>query len=291
MQVNSVLSRNAAIFIILLLFLQLTTGLIVQTARIAAHQLFLKGVQAYLGYTTRNYATLVGDDFIVKYTGKDQAIAPLVLETTQQYYEKLQAQLGFSLSEGSKKLVVIYPDRESLTRSLGSEGDQRAVGVYWAGSIRLLSPQVWLEPSPESDLEELFLRDNPLTHELAHLMIDYRTAGNYTRWLTEGLAQYLEEEITGYTLPRPAGSLSRWWSLEELEGLFDDEDEQLGAYWQSRWMVSFLITEHGMEKINRLLEQLGRGKVLSKAFQDIYGFPVEYLTDHEIIGERELALD
>jgi len=264
----------------------MTTPGIVQTFRVFAHQAFIRLAQLYLEATTRDYAVLEGSDFIVKYTAKDKNMAPLVLEAAQQYYGQLQEKLGLGLSGKAKRLIVIYPDQVSLNKSLGGISDQRAVGVYWAGSIRLLSPQEWLDAASDSELQESFWRENPLTHELTHLLIDYRTSGNYTRWLTEGLAQYMEMEITGYTLPNPPVGQQKLGPLERIDSTFDDENKQLTAYWQSRLLIDYVVQEYGLGKMAELLGVLQQGQSTSGAFQAVYGFRPESLAEgRTILGQ------
>lgn len=279
MQVNGAIIRIVAILLMFLLFIQVVNPTIVQVARLSTYQIFSKGAQAYLDLTTRNYESLEGQNFIIKYTAKDQAIAPLVLQASQSYYEELQQKLGFSLPQTGKRLIVIYPDNISLNKSFGWDSDQRAVGVYWAGSIRLLSPQEWLQGSTSQEMIKAFTRENPLTHELTHMLVDYRTGGNYTRWLTEGLAQYMETEITGYTLPEPEMQQSDHISIESIDAFFDDEVGQLQAYRQSRVMVNYLVQEYGLESLNKLLVLLRQGKNMQISFVEAYGFSPERLAD------------
>lgn len=283
MQTRGTIVRTAAILIILFLFAQLLSLSIFGELRRAAYQVFLKSARSYLSFQTRDFASLEGQTFVVKYTEKDREIAPHVLEAAQNYYDLLKEKLGFGLSETGKRLVVIYPDKGSLSRSISRKGDQRAVGVYWAGSIRLLSPQEWLDSSGGPELTEVFLRENPITHELTHMLVDYQTGGNYTRWLTEGLAQYMEEAITGYTLPEPDPRPQVLLSLAEIERAFDDPLTQLQAYWQARLIMDYLVREEGMGKIGRLLDLLRAGGEWEESFQEVYGFPPESLTTPGLI--------
>lgn len=289
MPVNSAMVRIVSILLILLLFVQFANPKIIQLVRFSAYQLFQKGAQVYLGVTTRGFQSLEGKNFIVKYTVKDREIAPIVLQATQSYYETLQQRIDFNLSGTGKRLVIIYPDDTSLNRSLGWDSAQSAVGVYWAGSIRLLSPQEWLSGSDSEELADAFARENPITHELTHLLVDNRTAGNYTRWLTEGLAQYMEAEITGYTLPEPRMQKRDLLPIDKIDNSFEDEVGQLKAYWQSRLMVSYLVGEYGLERLSQLFDLLKQGKAYQDSFQEVFGFPPERVADPALILESEVV--
>ena len=45
-----------------------------------------------------------------------------------------------------------------------------------------------------------YFKEGPMVHEYTHLVVDELTGGNYSRWFTEGVAQYVEQQVTGYTL-------------------------------------------------------------------------------------------
>ena len=289
MQVNSAMVRIVSILLILLLFAQVANPKIIQLVRFSAYQLFQKGAQVYLSVTTRSFQSLEGKDFIVKYTVKDREIAPIVLQATQRYYEILQQSIDFKLSGAGKRLVIIYPNDTSLNRSLGWDSAQSAVGVYWAGSIRLLSPQEWLSGADSEELADAFARENPITHELTHLLVDNRTAGNYTRWLTEGLAQYMEAEITGYILPEPRVHKRDLLPIDKIDNSFEDEARQMKAYWQSRLMVGYLVREYGLERLSKFFDLLKEGKDYQDSFHEVYGFSPERVADPALILDSEVV--
>ena len=127
--------------------------------------------------------------------------------------EPVNKRLGFNPQ--GKSLVLIYPTREALGKSFGWAADQSAMGVYWAGVIRVLSPMAWVESAVTSEVEKEFRSSGPMVHEYTHLVVDYITRGNYTRWLTEGVAQYVERDITGFVLSEPLIRFEEeWFPLE-----------------------------------------------------------------------------
>jgi hypothetical protein len=236
------------------------------------YKLFQQGAILVLNYQTRDYAILKSTGFVLRYTDKDKELAPLVLEMAEDYLSRVEQILGFNHSE-QRIPLVLYADEESLNKCFGWTGDKSAVGVYWAGTIRLVSPRAWADVLPEdtAELKRIFQKEGPLAHELTHLLVDETTGGNYPRWLTEGLAQYVEEKISGFTLSEPASSSkAALYSFSALDGGFDEQPDQLLAYWQSFQAVRHLLEQYGREKMINLLECLKKGEHFSAAFEKSY---------------------
>lgn len=238
-----------------------------------AYKLWQRGMWLVLNYQTKTYETLTSTNFILKYTQADQELAPLILPLAEDYLFKVEKILGIKQKKYRIPLVL-YHDEETLNKSFGWSGDKSAVGVYWAGTIRLVSPQAWSEHLVEntSALWATFQREGPLAHELTHLFIDEATKGNYPRWLTEGLAQYVEEEITGFILSEPSvESKAHPYPFASLVSDFDRQPDQFLAYWQSLQAVRNLLEEYGRERLTGLLAELRQGKGFYQAFANNYG--------------------
>ncbi|MGI9953536.1 hypothetical protein V3F56_14410 [Moorellaceae bacterium AZ2] len=225
-------------------------------------------------WQTRDWLAVESEHFRLKYRTQDAPIVPLVLEAAEEAYDAATQIFGYRPQ--GKTLVLIYPDRQSLARQFGWAADESAMGVYWAGAVRILSPLDW--PGPGSNLATIFKAEGPMLHEFAHLLVDKLARGNYPRWLTEGIAQYVEEQVTGYRLPGPeAEEIRTWYTLEDLEVHFDNLTDQALAYRQSLMMVDYLITQVGWEGIRELLLELGRGTPFKKAVERITGLELEEL--------------
>ncbi len=237
------------------------------------YRLFQQGAILVLDYQTRDYAILKSSNFILKYTEKDQELAPLVSEMAEEYLAKVEQIVGFNYQK-RKIPLVLYEDEESLNKCFGWTGDKSAVGVYWAGTIRLVSPRGWTRamPTEPAELKSFFEKEGPLAHELTHLLVDQTTGGNYPRWLTEGLAQYVEEKISGFTLAKPSlSSETTLYSFAVLDEDFDNQADQLLAYWQSFQTVQYLLNRYGNEKMHNLLLHLKAGERFTVAFEKAYG--------------------
>ncbi|MCG0277378.1 MAG: hypothetical protein L5656_02450 [Thermanaeromonas sp.] len=228
----------------------------------------------YTEWQTRDWLVKESEHFRVKYLVPDAGIADLVLSTAEEQYRPATALLG--VRDSRKTLILIYPDRYSLAKPFGWANDEEAMGVYWAGVIRIVSPRDWVQ-SKEA-FEEIFKTQGPVVHEFAHLLVDRLAKGNYPRWLTEGIAQQVEKQVTGYELPGPeAGEVSAWYSLEEMDKGFDGLPDQSLAYRQSSIMVGRLLERAGWEGIRRLLELLGSGWSFEKALFSAAGTRPEEL--------------
>lgn len=213
---------------------------------------------AYL--TSINLKSKETEHFVIKYGKGEEAIAQLVAETAEEAYRSVVDIMKEAPRQ--KTLVIIYPDAESLALSFGWQGDANTMGVYFKGVIRILDPRLWIE----GDVREAFFREGPMVHELVHLMIDYMTQGNYPRWFTEGVAQYVEKKVTGFELAGPFGDEKAVYDFAYLDKNFDRID-QATAYWQSLMAVEEMVKLYGEDNLFQMLSFLAKGYDFSAAFQ------------------------
>jgi hypothetical protein len=138
------------------------------------------------------------------------------------------------------------------------------MGVYWGGAIRVLSPKAWVEGRNLEEIAQVFRAMGPMVHEFAHLVLDYKTRGNYPRWFSEGLAQYLEVRQGGVLWNEGRGSPEeRHYSLAELER-FEELDQNL-AYSDALSLVEYMVEARGEEGLTKIIEALARGAPFSEA--------------------------
>jgi hypothetical protein len=217
---------------------------------------------------TANWPSVEDRHFIVKYQRGDESSARMVLTEAERVYQPLGSYFGYFPDQ--KVPILIYPDRVSLNRVFGWGKDESAMGVYWAGVIRVLSPRAWMGDTPVGQQRQILQAQGPVAHEYTHLLVDYKTGGNYTRWLTEGLAQYAEQSITGGN-PPDQERLEVDEPMNQLDKKFDDPVWQDYSYRVSLDMISYLISSYGSGRIPRLLNVLDRGEPMGKAFTQVYG--------------------
>lgn len=231
---------------------------------------------------TAGWPEVESEHFVIKYKRGDEESARLVLEEAERVYGPLCEFFGYRPEK--KVPVAVYTDRASLNRLFGWGSDESAMGVYWAGVLRLLSPEAWLGEIPLQEAKPLFRERGPVAHEYIHLLVDYKTRGNYPRWLTEGLAQFGEERIAGAE-PFTEGVLPLKVSLEELDKRFDEPAWQDYSYGVARDLVIYLADSYGSKAIPRLLDALGRGENLDGAFRQATGAGL----DRFLEGYRQFA--
>jgi len=203
---------------------------------------------------TASFERLETEHFVVKYLPPDREYIGTIINTAEQAYHSVTNKFG---SEPDKKtMVIVYPTSSALAQSFGWDKDEKAMGVYWGGTIRLLSPAQWLT----GGIEEKFFTEGPMHHEFTHLMVDEITNGNYNRWWTEGIAQYIEKQLTGFEFSNPFtdGQETHYYKLANLEKNFDNLEQQI-AYWESLQVVEYIVHKYGEEKIFNILENLGKG--------------------------------
>jgi hypothetical protein len=232
--------------------------------RTICYRWFCELMQQDLELKTSTWLERESDHFRVKYQPGDAVQVPLVLESVEEVYLPVSKRLQYF---PAKKIpIVMYPDREALGKSFGGTSDQNTMGAYWAGIIRVLAPRQWIYTNDPAEIMRVFKAEGPLAHEYAHLLIDCRSRGNYPRWLTEGIAQYVEREVTGFALkPLPQEESGNWYRLSEMDAGFDSLPNQELAYRQSLVVTEYLIAQHDFATVLRVLDRLGEGKSLKHA--------------------------
>ncbi len=237
------------------------------------YKIFREATKYRMMWQTRGWNEMQGTNFIVRYTSQDSDIAPMVLESAEESYGPVTE--NFAGSYRGKILVVVYPTKESLGRSFGWASDESAMGVYWAGVIRILSPSAWIEDEDPETVKEVFESEGPLAHELTHLLVDYETSGNYTRWFTEGIAQFVEAKVTGYRMDhRSISDYGEMYPLARMDREFDSLYNQNLAYLQSFQTVNYLVERYGEDSLHDILRHLGQGQSMEAAFKDVLGVSV-----------------
>lgn len=241
--------------------------------RTGTYTVFREGLKQKALWSTRHMETLQGEHFIIRYPQGNQGDAELVLTTAEQFYRPIAEKYDFRT--GGKIPVIVYPSRPDLNRNFGWPANESAMGVYWAGVIRILSPQVWVtEQDPELYQYE-FINSGPMAHEFTHLAVDYITGGNYTRWFTEGLAQYEEYRLTGFEFDDSEASLEQpLYPLKEMDVYFDNLPNQPLAYRQSYVAVRYIAEVHGEQALRELLQNLADNRKMDQSITNVLGVDV-----------------
>ncbi len=216
---------------------------------------------------TAGFSQYQTEHFDIKFTANDEDYVPLIAEVAEDAYVSVSEVFGQQPLR--RTTLVVYPDSSTLASSFGWDRDEKAMGVYWAGSIRILSPREWLTGT---DIKKQFVEEGPMVHEFAHLMVDEITGGNYNRWWTEGIAQYVEKKITGFEFADPFanGRDLEYYSLSTLGKNFDKLDQQL-AYWESLRLAEYIVKEYGEDYLFAINISLGEGNTMAIAIENSLG--------------------
>jgi hypothetical protein len=245
-------------FVLILVFILLITLLINKNSQSLMR--FMVGQEVNL--KTANFNQYQSEHYDIKYTSVDEPYIKLIAGVAEDAYDSVSSMFG--QKPGSRTVIVVYPDSSSLSQSFGWDKDANAMGVYWAGSIRILSPREWLG---EEDMQVYFAREGPMAHEFAHLMVDEMSRGNYNRWWTEAIAQYVEKKITGFEFSSPfnEGKKVEYYQLKQL-GKFDQLDQSI-AYWESLQVAEYIAEHYGEDSLFSITRQLGQGKSMEQAVE------------------------
>ncbi|NJC87844.1 MAG: hypothetical protein FIB02_04820 [Desulfuromonas sp.] len=187
--------------------------------------------------------------------GVSDTLASAVLDTLQDAYNELGADLGYYPEADIPVLLYAREDFSAVTRS-----PQWAGGLY-DGKIRVPLGGVQRIDAPLKAL---------LYHEYMHVLVRFLGKGRVSVWLNEGLA-----EIAGrrhFQPPRPNLPSDRQLDQAALEQSFVDLPVELVplAYEQSHVRVQRLIDLCGWPPISELLQRLGTGEPWDKAVSSAY---------------------
>lgn len=234
-----------------------------------AYELYREAARANVELKARNLPTLDGSHIRVKYQESDRPYAEMVLEASEKFYSPIAKKYGLKVNR--KITVMVYPSREALNASFGWPASESAMGVYWVGVIRVLSPATWIQQTDPQEMQEVFVSAGPMAHEITHLAVDYATRGNCPRWLTEGLAQLEEYRLTGFRFPDPLRSSEQVYSLEQMDRDFDNLEDQSLAYRESLSVVEYMVSVYGEDKLKEILALLGNGRSIEDSVEQVLG--------------------
>ncbi|MDD4601217.1 hypothetical protein SDC9_03993 [bioreactor metagenome] len=231
------------------------------------YPLVRKATVAKIDYETRQLAVRETDHFIIKFEPTDADMVDMVATAAEESYKPVTAALGHVPDR--KTMIIMYPNRTELRKAFGWSGDQNAMGVYWGGVIQLLSPHAWMK---EGDSVEEFIHSGPMVHEFTHLVFDYMTNGNYSRWFTEGLAQYVEYKANKYEWITANNRFDlELFTMQELDDDFDNLPNQALAYRQSLAAVRYIAEVHGEDKLGQVIQELKAGRSMDRAISNSLG--------------------
>ena len=265
---NVIVQNTSVITIVigLLLIVMLLSGMLTRP-QMWLYPVVRQAVQLKVDYETRHMIVYETEHFRIKYTQVDADMLGLIAEASEAAYLPVTRALGYA--PRSKTLILVQPNRNELRKAFGWSGNESAMGVYWGGVIQLLSPHIWLN---SGDSVQEFIHSGPMVHEYTHLVFDHMTNGNYPRWFTEGLAQYVEFRVNQYEWQTSSNRLDgKLYTMAELDKNFDELPNQSLAYRQSLAAVRFIAEVYGEDALTKVIASLQAGQSMEQAIQKNVG--------------------
>ena len=197
--------------------------------------------------------------FRLKYNGgAAPELAEAVLKTLESEFDEISASLNYVPPEPIG--VILYTNQTfmDITRA-----------PSWSGALndgRIRVPVEGLT-SMTPELARV------LKHELTHSFVGQKTGGRCPVWLQEGIAQYMEGKRSRVN----AGTLSAQFEKHmeisllsyESSWLTLPKDAASNAYAWSLAVVEMIMTENGVDDMERILERLSAGSSTEDAIRAV----------------------
>jgi len=202
-------------------------------------------------------------------------MAPYTEEIAEDCWRTMCARYKFTPKD--QVLLEMFPDHGDLSvRTFGQPG-LGILGACFGKVIVLDSPKAQEVHGP-------FNWASVLWHEMAHVFALQVSGNRVPRWFTEGLSTYEEK------LARPGWQrememdIFRAWHSGDLASIekMDQGDtgsggDLLNYYLYGSLIAEYIHTQHGFDKIIRILELYKAGKTTPEAFQEALGMDLPKL--------------
>jgi len=228
-------------------------------------------VEAYnlvtLRQTMSEYATLEDEDFVVRMASAEVAVyGPRVMALLRRAKERLVRKYGVELAKPT--IVEIFADEKDFAvRTFGLPDVAGFLGVCFGRVVTANSPATRSTPTNWESV---------LWHEFCHVVTLQMTKNKMPRWLSEGISVYEEwqadpswgmrldsryrEMMLGEDLV-PVGRLSSAFLAPKSSVHLQF------AYLQSALVVEYIIKEHGIDRLRRVLGDLAEGAEINTALE------------------------
>lgn len=242
------------VFIIAAIFLMLT---------VLASGIFLYDQFKITSCVLRGFDIASTDHFTILYMPESRNDLSIVENAAERTYKIVGRDFDFFPKK--KTVIIVFPNSASLQREFNWPLDDNTQGAYYRGIIYVQSHESLFGKSKEC--RRVFFEKGPLVHEYTHLAVDYLTSGNHVQWFTEGVAQFEEQRVTGYTLRQDFEiDLSIDYSYEDMFNSFAELEDVPRAYMKALDMVNMLAEEGGMGEIREILWRLRSGETAQMIF-------------------------
>jgi len=241
------------------------------------------------------FRTLRADGFLVHMEAREADIyGPLVVDLLSRAKEQLCGKYDTTVAD--PVIVEIFPKQEDFAiRTFGLPGGAGFLGVCFG--------RVITANSPASQAATPTNWQATLWHEFCHVVTLQKTNNKMPRWLSEGISVYEERQANatwGQTMTPEYREMILGDALtpvSKLSGAFLSPPSPMHlqfAYYESSLVVEYLVERYGMERLQRILVDLGAGMSINDALHR-YAGSIDAL-DHEFAEyarnrARQLAPD
>lgn len=212
------------------------------------------------------FRTLQDDGLMVRMDAREAELyGPRVLALLKRAKRELCTKYDVQITRPI--VVEMFPRQEDFAiRTFGLPGGAGFLGVCFGTVITANSPASQTQ-SPAS-------WEATLWHEFCHVVTLQKTQNKMPRWLSEGISVYEERQADptwGQSInPRYRKMMlgDELTPVSELSGAFLSPKSPLHlqfAYFESSLVVEYLIEQHGLETLKKLLVDLGVGMPINEA--------------------------
>ena len=239
--------------------------------------------------TLKKFATLTNEHFIVRMSRHEAEIyGDEVLKLLEAAREKLCTKYNVTLRKPTT--IEIYPNQKDFgVRTFGMPHNPGFLGVCFGPVVTANSPAS--QTGHEANWQAV------LWHEFCHVITLQMTENKMPRWLSEGISVY-EEKQENKTWGQVMNAKYRDMVLgkdlvavSELSSAFLAPRSDLHlqfAYYQSSLVVEYLIERFGIESLQAILHDLGKGTDINAAIE-AHTKPMAELEDDFARYARKLA--
>jgi tetratricopeptide (TPR) repeat protein len=234
------------------------------------------------------YKTLTSEHFILRMDPREAEIyGAEALALLERAHGVLTKKYGLTLTE--RTVVEIFAEQKDFAiRTFGLPGGVGYLGVCFGRVITANSPAA---NGSAASWEAV------LWHEFAHVITLTMTRNKMPRWLSEGISVYEERQARGNwgerMKPRYRAMIlgQDLTPVSKLSGAFMNPKSpaHIGfAYYESSLVVDWLMQRWGLEKMKKLLADLGRGVEINAALAKHFA-PIEKLDAEFAAYAQDLA--
>ncbi|KPJ58153.1 MAG: hypothetical protein AMJ42_03810 [Deltaproteobacteria bacterium DG_8] len=202
------------------------------------------------------------------FTEYDRNVVEGLARESDRIAEKVMSDLGVE----SKGMIKVYITMENEFQKVPS---YHSAIPDWVSGVAYHKLSLIVIKSPRAikgvhyDLRKTFI------HELTHVLLGstFEDDEHIPRWLNEGVAMYESREwsFTRVSTITQAVLTDSLLPLSEITHAFPMERKKAElAYCQSFYLISFLITKYGREKLHRFIRYYSKERMLEEALLKVY---------------------